>query len=233
VTRLPRLARRGVRAASDSRRPGAGGGRRRGLAVPRRGLLLAPALAVTVFAGTGLAVAGCDGGAIGQNTPLSSGQNFVGSSYASTIFPIGSRPAAPEVSGTSLTGKPLTLASYRGDVIVLNFWGSWCTPCRNEAPALGTLARQMAGRGVRFVGVDIRDEPDAALAFMQDFNIGYPSFSDPDDQIALEFQGAATPAAIPSTIVIDRSGRIAARIIGGVTYNGLKALVTSVAAENS
>jgi thiol-disulfide isomerase/thioredoxin len=225
VTRLPRLA-RGVRAASGSRRPGAGRGR-------RRAALVAPALTVVVFAGTGLAVAGCDGGPIGQNTPLSSGQNFVSSSYASTVFKVGSRPVAPKVSGTSLTGKPLSLASYRGDVIVLNFWGSWCAPCRDEAPALGALARRMAGQGVRFVGVDIRDEPDAALAFMQDFNIGYPSFSDPNDQIALLFQGAAEPAAIPSTIVIDRSGRIAAKIIGGVTYNGLKALLTSLAAEHS
>jgi thiol-disulfide isomerase/thioredoxin len=263
VTRLPRLARCGVRAACDSRRPAIGGGRRRGLAgpwpagvswrrrglagpwradvswrswrlaTPRRAALAAPAVAVALFAATGLAVAGCDGGAIGQNTPLSSGQNFVSGSYASTVFSVGSRPLAPRVSGTSLTGKPLSLASYRGDVIVLNFWGSWCAPCRNEAPALGALARQMVGRGVRFVGVDIRDEPDAALAFMQDFNIGYPSFNDPNDQIALEFQGAATPAAIPSTIVIDRSGRIAARIIGGITYDSLKALLTNVAAERS
>jgi thiol-disulfide isomerase/thioredoxin len=225
VTRLPRLAHRGVRAASGSRRPGAGGGRHPGL----RGA----ALTVIVFAGAGLAVAGCDGGAIGQNTPLSSGQNFVSSSYASTVFKVGSRPLAPKVSGTSLTGKPLSLASYRGDVVVLNFWGSWCAPCRDEAPALGALARRMASQGVRFVGVDIRDEPDAALAFMQDFNIGYPSFSDPNDQIALLFQGAAEPAAIPSTLVIDRSGRIAAKIIGGVTYNGLKALLTSLAAEHS
>jgi thiol-disulfide isomerase/thioredoxin len=233
VTRLPRLARCGVRAVSDSRRPAAGSRRRRGLAPPRRAGLVAPAVTAIAFAGIGLAVAGCDGGAIGQNTPLSSGQNFVSGSYASTIFSVGSRPLAPSVSGTSLTGKPLSLASYRGDVIVLNFWGSWCAPCRDEAPALGTLARRMASRGVRFVGVDIRDEPDAALAFMQDFNIEYPSFNDPNDDIALEFRGAATPAAIPSTIVIDRTGRIAARIIGGVTYNGLKALLTTLAAEHS
>jgi thiol-disulfide isomerase/thioredoxin len=231
VTRLPRLASCGVRAAGDSRRPGAAGTRR-----PKpagRAALAAPALAATVLAGTVLAVAGCDGGAIGQNTPLSNGQNFVSGSYASTWFKVGSRPLAPKVSGTSLTGKPMSLATYRGDVIVLNFWGSWCAPCRAEAPALGALAHQLAGRGVRFVGVDIRDEPDAALAFMQNFNIGYPSFNDPSDQIALEFHGAATPAAIPSTIVIDRSGRIAARIIGGTTYASLRPLLISVAAEHS
>jgi thiol-disulfide isomerase/thioredoxin len=193
----------------------------------------APVLAATMLAAAGLAVAGCDGGAIGQNTPISDGQNFVSSSYASTVFRVGSRPRAPKVSGTSITGKPLSLASYRGDVVVLNFWGSWCAPCRAEAPTLGTLARQLAGRGVRFVGVDIRDEPDAAMAFMQDFNVGYPSFNDPSDQIALDFEGVTTPSAIPSTIVIDRSGRIAARIIGGVTYRGLKALLISLAAERS
>ncbi len=230
MTRLPRLVRCGVRAAGDSRRPGVGWRRHR-LAGSGRAALMARACAVIALAGAGIAVAGCDGGAIGQNTPISDGQNFVSSSYASTVFSVGSRPVAPKVSGTSLTGKPLTLASYRGDVIVLNFWGSWCAPCRAEAPVLGTLARQMAGRGVRFVGVDIRDEPDAALAFMQDFNVGYPSFSDPSDLIALEFRGVATPSAIPSTIVIDRSGRIAARIIGGVTYGSLKAILTNLAAE--
>jgi thiol-disulfide isomerase/thioredoxin len=225
VSRLSRLVRCGLRAAGYSGRPGTA-------RVPRRAALAAPAIAVIVF-GTVLAVTGCDGGAIGQNTPFSNGQNFVSDSYASTWFNVGSRPRAPKVSGTSLTGKPLSLASYKGDVIVLNFWGSWCAPCRGEAPALGTLARQLASRGVRFVGVDIRDEPDAALAFMQDFNIGYPSFNDPNDQIALEFQGAATPAAIPSTIIIDRSGRIAERIIGGTTYSSLKPLILKVAAEPS
>jgi thiol-disulfide isomerase/thioredoxin len=230
VSRLSRIARCGLRAAGYSGRPGTG--RALTAAVPRR-VLVARAIAVIAFAGTGLAVAGCDGGAIGQNTPLNSGQSFVSDSYASTWFNVGSRHLAPKVSGTSVTGKPLSLATYRGDVIVLNFWGSWCAPCRAEAPALGTLARQLASRGVRFVGVDIRDEPDAALAFMQDFNIGYPSFNDPNDQIALQFQGAVTPAAIPSTLLIDRAGRIAARIVGGTTYSSLKPLILKVAAESS
>jgi thiol-disulfide isomerase/thioredoxin len=212
VTRLPRPERRGVQPAARL----------------RRAALVAPLLAATA-----LAAAACDGGAIGQDTPFSSGQNFVSGSYASTVFAVGSRPKAPVISGTSLTGKPLSLSSYRGDVVVLNFWGSWCAPCRAEAPALGTLARQLSGQGVRFVGVDIRDEPTAALAFMQDFNIGYPSISDPNDEIALLFRGSATPAAIPSTLIIDRTGRIAARIIGPSTYTGLRALLKSVAAVST
>jgi peroxiredoxin len=83
------------------------------------------------------------------------------------------------------------------------------------------------------VGIDIRDEPDAAQAFMQDFNISYPSISDPNDDIALLFRATDPPSAIPSTIVIDRSGRIAARIIGSASYSGLKSLIMTVAAESS
>jgi thiol-disulfide isomerase/thioredoxin len=116
---------------------------------------------------------------------------------------------------------------------VLNFWGSWCTPCRAEAPALGALARQLAGRGIRFVGIDIRDEPDAALAFMQDFNVGYPSISDPNDDIALLFHSTVPPTAIPSTVVIDGSGRIAARVVGSVSYGSLRSLLLSLAAERA
>ncbi len=192
-------------------------------------VLIAPVLVATVV----LAAAGCESGDIGANTPLSSGQSFVGSTYQSTYFKVGSRPLAPAVSGTTVTGAHLSLASYRGDVIVLNFWGSWCTSCRDEAPGLGALARQLQPRGVRFVGIDIRDEPDSALAYMQTFRIGYPSISDPGDLIALEFRATDPPSAIPSTIVIDRSGRIAARIIGAVTYDNLRALLTPIAAEHA
>lgn len=214
MSRLHRSALRAARAARVSRRHGA----------LRAGTVIAGAVAV-------LAVAGCDGGAIGADTPQSSGQNFVGSGYASTIFRASQRPQAPDVSGTSLTGQPLRLASYRGDVVVLNFWGSWCTPCRSEAPALGTLSRQLYSKGVRFVGVDIRDQPDSALSFMQTFRVGYPSFSDPNDQIALDFRGTVTPAAIPTTLVIDRTGQVAARIVGGVTYRALKSLILSLSGK--
>ena len=191
------------------------------------------ALIGSLLAAAALAIAGCEGGAIGANTPASSGQNFVSGSYQTTVFRVGSRPQAPTVAGITLTGKRLRLASYRGDVVVVNFWGSWCAPCRAEAPTLGALARQLTGSGVRFVGIDIRDEPDAALAFMQNFNVGYPSLNDPNDDIALLFRNTVPPSAIPSTVIIDRSGRIAARIVGGVTYASLKAMIRRVAAEHS
>lgn len=187
------------------------------------------ALGAAAMAFAVLALAGCDGGQIAADVPQSSGQSFVGHSYESTFYPAGHRPAAPQVSGTTLTGQHLSLADYKGDTIVLNFWGSWCDPCRSEAPALGTLARQLQPDHVQFVGIDIRDQPDSALAFMQTFNVGYPSLSDPSDEIALAFHSTVPPAAIPTTLVIDKSGRIAARVFGASTYAELKGLIDRVA----
>ena len=177
--------------------------------------------------------AGCSGGQIGGDPPQNSGQSFVGSSYISTFYRAGQRPAAPPVTGVTLTGQKLSLAAYRGDVVVLNFWGSWCAPCRAEAPALGTLARRLAASGVRFVGIDIRDEPQSALAFMQTFGVQYPSLNDPNDEIALQFRSTVPPAAIPTTIVIDRSGKVAARIVGGATYAQLKSVISEVTGQPS
>jgi thiol-disulfide isomerase/thioredoxin len=189
---------------------------------------LGAAAAVVVAASIAAGTAGCAGGDIGGENPGSSGQSFVGHSYESTFYQVGDRPVAPAVAGSTVGGQKLSLASYRGDTIVLNFWGSWCAPCRAEAPALGQLARKLAPKGVRFIGVDIRDQPDSAEAFMQTFNVGYPSLNDPGDEIALEFHSTVPPAAIPTTLIIDRSGRIAARIFGESSYAQLQALISKV-----
>jgi thiol-disulfide isomerase/thioredoxin len=185
-----------------------------------------PAIAAAAVAM--LALAGCGGGAIGADTPASSGQSFVGSAYTSTVFKAGARPAAPDVSGTTLTGQHLSLSAYRGSVVVINFWGSWCSPCRAEAPDLTALATNYAKRGVRFLGIDIRDDRVSADAFVQTFGTPYPSLNDPGDELALAFRGTVPPAAIPSTLVIDRTGHIAARILGSVSYDSLRALITQV-----
>jgi len=176
-----------------------------------------------------LAVAGCAGGAIAQSTAASNGTSFVAGEPGATLFSAGSRVAAPAVTGTTLTGQKLTLSSYRGSVVVLNFWGSWCAPCRQEAPALSALAGHFRAPAVRFVGVNILDSPASADAFVRTFRISYPNLNDPGDEIALLFHGTVPPNGIPTTLVIDRAGRIAARIVGGVSYTGLKALITQIA----
>jgi thiol-disulfide isomerase/thioredoxin len=180
-----------------------------------------------------LGAAGCSGGGTAQDGAVGNGSSFVPGSYGTTVFRSGARPMAPQVTAKTLTGSGFRLSADRGSVVVMNFWGSWCTPCREEAPALGELARHFSGAGVRFVGVDIRDDPASAEAFMQNFRISYPSLNDPNDLIALDFYGTAPPASIPTTLVIDRTGRIAARVIGPVSYEGLNTLIAQISAEHA
>jgi thiol-disulfide isomerase/thioredoxin len=187
--------------------------------------------AALVAAAVAFGAAACGAGATAQDTAVGNGSSFVTGSYGTTVYRLGARPQAPDVRGTTLTGSKFELSADRGSVVVMNFWGSWCTPCREEAPALGALARHFAGTDVRFIGVDIRDDPASAEAFMRTFRIGYPSLNDPNDAVALDFNGTVPPAGIPTTLVIDRSGRIAARIVGEASYNGLEALVDQVRAD--
>ncbi len=188
----------------------------------------AAALAASVA--SALAVTACAGGPIAQNTPASSGQGFVGGSASTSYYQPGARPSSPPVSGTTLTGQRLSLTSDRGSVVVLNFWGSWCAPCRAEAPALAALARRFRRDQVRFVGIDVRDSVPAAQAFDAAFGVSYPSLRDPGEQIALAFRATVPPAAIPTTLLIDRTGRIAGRVIGAISYDGLRSLIDRILA---
>jgi peroxiredoxin len=185
------------------------------------------AAALVATTAVALTAAGCEGGAIGQSTALSNGQSFV-SGTGSSFLAASARPKAPHISGKTLGGGRVSLSDYRGSVVVLNFWGSWCSPCRAEAPDLAALASQFRPQGVRFLGIDIQDEPSSAEAFMHTFRISYPSLNDPGDEIALAFRKTVPPSAIPTTLVIDRHGRIAARIVGGASYKALKTLITRV-----
>jgi peroxiredoxin len=110
-------------------------------------------------------------------------------------------------------------------VIVLNFWGSWCSVCQQEAPALAVAARQFTPSGVRFVGVDVEDNLASARADMQHHGLRYPSLSDPGDLIAAEFNRLIPVAALPSTLVISPDGRIAGRVIGAVSVPDLWSLI--------
>jgi peroxiredoxin len=142
-----------------------------------------------------------------------------------TIFPSGQRLAMPVVSGRTLTGGTLNLATDRGHMVVLNFWGSWCSVCQQEAPALAAAARQFAPSGVRFIGVDVADNSASARAYMQQHGLRYPSLSDPGDHIATEFNRIIPVAAFPSTLVISPDGRIAGRVIGAASDRDLRRLI--------
>jgi thiol-disulfide isomerase/thioredoxin len=182
----------------------------------RRRLLLRVAVAAAVTAAAAV-------GVVRLADPKGSGLPVVGQVIAAA-----QRPAAPDISGTTLTGGHLDTASWRGHAIVVNFWGSWCAPCRKEAPVLARVARDTGFLGVRFLGIDVRDDPAAGLAFEQYYQIPYPSISDPGELIAGRF-GTDAPAATPSTYIIDARGRIAWAWFGAITYNQLDLAVTEAA----
>ncbi len=122
-----------------------------------------------------------------------------------------------EVSGETLGGDNVSLEQYAGKVVVLNVWGSWCPPCRKEAPALAAAARDLAKDDVVFLGVNTKDSSaDLGRAFERRYDIPYDSLFDPSGRSLLAFHGTLNPSAIPSTLVIDQQGRVAASILGEV-----------------
>ena len=142
-----------------------------------------------------------------------------------TIFPAGERPPAPPLEGTTLDGEPFSLTDWAGKVVVINVWGSWCGPCRAETPHLVRLARDYDDRGVRFVGINTRDNPAAARSFARRFAMPYPSVEDDDGRALLAFRNVIPTAVVPSSVIVDRRGNLGARIIGQVSYSTLKGLL--------
>lgn len=192
--------------------------------VRRRAVLAAGAAAVAL-----LVPACSSGGTSGGGGDT----NFVTGTDGVATVARGERDAAPELSGKTLEGEPLDVADYRGKVVVLNVWGSWCNPCRAEAKHFAKVSEEYADRGVQFVGINTRDtSTGAALAFEKDFGITYPSLYDPAGKLMLRFEkGTLNPQAIPSTLVLDRDGRIAARSLSALSEERLLKMLEPVVAE--
>jgi thiol-disulfide isomerase/thioredoxin len=178
-------------------------------------VLLAGALAVTLTEGSGQA----------------SGVTYVDGDNSQQVFAAGHRALAPDFTGTSLTGTPIRLASYRGKVVVLNFWGSWCAPCRAEGPTLAVLSEQYRSKGVSFLGDDVGDTAANALAFTHDIGISYPSVNDASYAIVQDFSRVASVGYTPTTVVIDRTGHIAGLVIGKISYQAMTTILNDVAAS--
>ena len=142
-----------------------------------------------------------------------------------TFIDESARKIAPVLTGKTLTGDNYQLPN--GGMVVVNVWASWCAPCRAEAPTLAALADKY--KGVVFLGVLTRDSEVAARAFESRFKIPYPTLV--DDSVLLGFRETLTANAIPTTIIIDKKGRVAARISGQVTYTSLSELIEKIHAE--
>lgn len=192
--------------------------------LPRRATV-AVALAAPLL----LALVGCAGSE--ANVESGDGQGFVAGDGSAQVIDKADRVAAPELEGPTLDGATLALADFAGDVVVLNLWASWCGPCRAEAPALQEVYTDSRKQGVEFLGLNSRDQEAAAVAFEKNFGITYPSLVDETGELQLAFHDSVPASSIPWTLVIDRDGLIAARILGPTTYSKLSDLVDEVAAE--
>jgi thiol-disulfide isomerase/thioredoxin len=157
-------------------------------------------------------VAGCGGGSADTGD-----KGYVDGQGIVTRLPVAERKAPGPVEGETLEGKNLSLTDYAGKVVVLNVWGSWCPPCRKEARDLAAASRELAGDDVAFVGVNTKDSSaQQGLAYQRRYDVPYPSLFDPAGRSLLAFHGTLNPSAIPSTLVLDTEGRVAASILGEV-----------------
>lgn len=172
----------------------------------------------------------CGGGGASNAT---AGQGFVAGDGSIVLLDPDQRVAAPDFTGTTLTDESFALVEHRGEVIAINVWASWCGPCRAEAPALEAVWTQNRANGFLMLGLDTRDSLAAAQGFVRNYAITFPSVVDTDGQIQLLFAGSLPPQAIPSTVIVDKQGRVAARVLGPTSQATLQGLIDSLLAEPS
>ncbi|NQX26242.1 TlpA family protein disulfide reductase [Microbacteriaceae bacterium VKM Ac-2854] len=149
-----------------------------------------------------------------------------------TEIPVDQRTESIAFSGTDEAGGSIDSADYAGQVVVVNFWYASCAPCRAEAADLQAVNAEYADQGVSFVGVNVRDQAPQAVSFAKNYEITYPSIIDTDGAAQLAFSGNVPPNAVPTTLVLDKQGRVASRILGQLQDQSiLSTLVSDTLAE--
>jgi peroxiredoxin len=158
------------------------------------------------------------------------GQGFVSGDGTVQQWEPDEREDEVVVEGTTFEGDEVSTADWRGDVVVLNTWYAGCAPCRAEAPELVEIANERADDGVHLLGINTEDEAGAALAFQRTFDVPYPSIEDRSGQVVAALSGVVPLQAVPSTVVLDADGRVAARVVGQVAGSTLEALIDDAVA---
>jgi thiol-disulfide isomerase/thioredoxin len=173
---------------------------------------------------------GCSTGKDAVTQNAGTDNRYVAGDGKTIVYQVADRKAAPDVTGSTLDGAKFDLADQRGHVVVLNFWASWCPPCRLESPDLEAVHQSTKDSGVNFVGVDSRDTKDAATSFVAG-RVTYPSLFDPAGRVALRFADVP-PTTLPSTLIVDKAGKVAVVIRAAVRQADLAKLVTQIDTES-
>jgi len=190
-----------------------------------RGRTLAAALLVVGLLGA------CSAGD-GQGSNDASDQGYVSGDGSIATWPAGDRKGPVALSGTDYEGDEQDVASWLGDVVVVNTWYAECPPCRAEAPDLVALANDYASKGVHVVGLNGTDSAGAAQSFQRTFDVPYPSIHDNTGAAVAALQGVVPIQAVPTTVVLDREGKVAARVLGTADAATLRGVVDDVLAES-
>ncbi|MFM6966034.1 MAG: TlpA family protein disulfide reductase [Rhodoluna sp.] len=157
-------------------------------------------------------------------------KNYIAGDGSVTEYPIANRGKSVVWSGPTETGGILASSQLTGVPVVMNYWYAGCAPCRAEAPDLLEISKKFPK--VQFVGVNVRDSAATAAAFNRNFKLTWPSIIDSQTgSVALAFTGIVTPAAVPTTLVIDKKGRVSARILGRIDKSILTTLIQTVQDE--
>jgi peroxiredoxin len=176
-----------------------------------------------------LALAACTGG---SDAPEQQGSfRYVSATDKGSVIPEGDRKKAGDITGTLLDGSTFSLDKHVGDVMLINFWGSWCGPCVAETPALDKIYRADESQGVLFLGIAVKDDEDATKAFVSDNDISYPILYDFNAKSALQL-GDIPMRALPATVVIDKQGRVAGVFLGPLLDGDVNPVISKLLAEN-
>lgn len=195
--------------------------------IPPWMLSIRTATAATLLVLTGLLVS-CSPGDTGGGG--SDEYEFTGATAAGEVIDASARASAPAFHGELLDGTPFESGQLAGDIAVINFWGSWCGPCRTETPDFQAVYAELRDHGVQFLGIDVKDQAQLAIAFSEEIGVEYPSLFDPGGEVALAFRGF--PAnVVPSTILLDREGRVAAVYTGAVARDDLHSALATLLQE--
>lgn len=190
------------------------------------------AIVIFIVGSLALSLAGCSSDPLADQFRSGDSKNYIAGDGTVTEFAVDQRPSFLPFTGETESGMQLSSEAFTGQVVVMNWWYSACAPCRAEAPDLQALYEEFSDQGVEFVGVNVRDTAATALAFDRNFGIGFPSVIDAQSgSVSLAFQGVVSPQAVPTTIVIDKNGKVASRILGRIEASILRTLIKTVVAE--